>query len=335
MIIGALLASIGGLAIFIISFFTVSLFKSNIGSTLRLFSLLLGLSGLENMVESVCRGENRIGSLSLFRIGVKTFHILLILAFVLAGTYGFTISLMVNLVSILAAAILLIFSVKPLFSGFRKSLTKVMRDVRSFGWNTYLGSIASSASYRTDSLMISAFSTEAAVGFYNLGNLLTLPMVSFSRALTTTLFKDFAQQNRIPRQVLQVNFLWLALSASGLTILRKLFIHLMFGRKYEPVIELVFPLAAAAVCAGLALPYNMFLAAKGMGQYIRNISFIVTGANIGLNILLIPRYGSLGASYASLLAMATNLTLFLFFYRRTLLRVREKGLGTDSTTRDQ
>jgi O-antigen/teichoic acid export membrane protein len=323
-LVGVLLSLVAGLIVFGISFFTATLFKSDIGPMLRLLSALFGLAAMQTLVESICRGDNRIGTLSLFRIGAKALHVLLIVSFVLGGVYGLGISILVSLLSHLAAAIVVIITVKPILSGMRASLAKLIADVRVYGWNAYVGNIASTASYRTDSMLISAYADAASVGFYNLGNLLTFPMAAFSRSVSITLFKDFTQQDRISRRVIGVNALWLGLCAMGLIILRGFLVHLLFGKGYEPVIQLILPLALTGMFSGLAVPYNMFMGAKGMGAYLRNTSLIMTAVNIGLNVLMIPRYKALGASYASLIALSINYVLHLIFYRKTLRRIKEK-----------
>ena len=102
-------------------------------------------------------------------------------------------------------------------------------DVRRYGLHAYLGNLASTASYRTDSLMISAFADTASVGFYHLGNLLTFPMANFSRSIATTLFRDFAKKPRIPKEVNLVNFVWLTACVIGLVVMRDIIVGLLFG----------------------------------------------------------------------------------------------------------
>ncbi len=325
--IGALLSLLAGAIVFGLSFLMAPVFKSDTGSALRLFSVLFGLMGLQMLVEAVCRGDNRIGSLAIFRVGAKGLNILLIVAFLLAGTYGFAAALAINLVSNLAAAAVLLFTARPLFSGIGRAARRLMMDVKVYGWNAYLGNIANTASAKTDSMLISAFADPASVGFYNLGNLLTFPMATFSRSLSTTLFKDFAKNDRIPAAVIQVNLLWLSACAVGLIALRKFIVHLLFGHAYDQVIPLILPLALTAVFSGIAQPFNMFMGARGMGSYLRNTAFVMAVVNLSLNVLLIPRYKALGASYATLVALGLNLCLHLYYYRKTLKRISAMGPG--------
>ncbi len=321
-LIGALLSLLAGMVIFGVSFFTASLLKSDIGPSLRTFSVLFGLLGLQMLVEAICRGENRIGSLSLFRVGSKGLTVVLIAVFVAFHSYGFVTAVVLSLVCNLAAALLLLFTVRPLFSGLGRSFRTLMSDVRTYGWNAYMGNIANTASAKTDTMLISAFADPASVGYYTLGNLLTFPMATFSRSLSTTLFKDFATRDRIPRAVIQVNILWLAFCAAALIGLRGFLVHLLFGGRYDAVIPLVLPLALTAVFAGMAQPYNMFMGAKGMGAYLRNTAFVMAVLNLSLNVALIPRYKALGACYATLVALAVNYGLHLFYYRKTVARIQ-------------
>jgi O-antigen/teichoic acid export membrane protein len=319
--IGAIISLFAGAFLFGLSFFTQLLFKSDIGPALRFFSVLFGLTGLQGLVEAICRGENRIGALSLFRIGAKTMNVVLILLFIVVKRYSFMVSLAVNLVSILAAVAILLATAKPLFSNVKASFRMIVADVRVYGWNAYIGNLSSTASAKTDSMLISAFVDTTSVGFYNLASLLTFPMTTFSRSLSTTMFKRFASQDRIPRAVIFVNLVWLVGSGIVLLLLRKFFVHLLFGKGYDPVIGLILPLVLSSILGGLAQPFNMFMGAKGMGAYLRNTALVMTGLNLPLNILFIHHWGAIGACYASVIALAVNFGVHLFYYRRTLSKI--------------
>jgi O-antigen/teichoic acid export membrane protein len=317
-VFGALLVIVGSLIFFVLSYFTVPLFKSDVGSTIRLYCPLFSCMGLITTVEYISRGNNSIGAYSIYRVAAKSLHLMLIGVFLFARAYVYDVAVIVQLIANLAASLVFIVYSKPLFTNIKASIHIIIKDVKVYGWNAYLGSIASSSSYRTDSMIISAYATEASVGFYNLGNLLTFPMATFSRSVATTLFKDFTKQDRIPRKVIAVNLLWLVACAVGLIALRRPLITLLFGAGYEPVIDLIPPLALTALLLGLSIPLNMYLGAQGKGKYLRNIAFIMTAVNLGLNFLIIPKYQAMGAAVASLLAMVVNLVLHYLYYRKHL-----------------
>jgi O-antigen/teichoic acid export membrane protein len=77
-------------------------------------------------------------------------------------------------------------------------------------------------------------------------------------------------------------------------------------------------LAFAFGVGGISKLFNYFLMAKGAGKTIKNISVIALLISLILNIILLPKFGILGAATARLLTHLSDLILLLFFYYRHL-----------------
>lgn len=312
------LAALGAFVTFGLSYACAHLFDSGGEEILRWFAILFGLLSLSAAVQGVCRGTARIGSLAIFNIFSKAGGAAFAGLFVLIGVYNVKTAVGVSLLTSLLSAVVILLSFSPNLRVKAETFRVLRRDVRSYGLDSYISSVATTASYRTDTLFISYFVGTTAVGFYRLSELLTIPATMMSRSLSTTLFARFTQANEIDRRVVLANGMFLGGCALFLIVFADLIIVLLFGADYESVVPLMTPMALVAVFAGLSQPYNMFLAAKGRGRFLRNIAFAITGTNIVLNLLLIPLYGVLGACYASLVAVGTNALLHYYYYRRTL-----------------
>jgi len=279
---------------------------------------------LQSLVESVCRGTNRIGTLSLFNLMSRGCGLVLMIGCLAAGCYDLSLALTANLIGFFCSALIALFSFRPIFGGLNQSLEDLCQDVRTYGFKVYTGDIASTASYRTDSLLISHFVDTTRVGYYRLANLLINPMITFSRSLSTTLFSKFAGSSRISARVLWCNAGWLIACTIGMSVLGPVLIRIFFGSKYDPVTQLLPIMTVVALLSGLTQPLNMFLGAHGKGSYLRTTALVLTAFNLLLNFIMIPLWGVLGACYASALALLINLLLHLRYYR---LVVAELGEG--------
>ena len=312
------LATLAAVILFCLSFVVAQLFDMGGEETLRLFAILFGLMTLQTMLEAVCRGSNRIVLLATFEVVSRVSCVALIGLFVLFGKYNIRVAVFLSLASAVGAAIVIVSSFAPKLQIQAATLRALFEDVKTYGFKAYCGDVAMNASYRTDAILISYFVGATAVGFYRLSSLLTVPMTTLSQSLSVTLFTRFTADREIKRRVLLVNSLWLGTCGVTLILLARLIVVNIFGLKYAPVVPLVFPMVLVAACGGLSQPYNMFLGAKGKGNYLRNIAFMLTGINLVLNLVLIRQFGILGACYASLIALVVNLALHYYYYQRTI-----------------
>jgi O-antigen/teichoic acid export membrane protein len=144
------------------------------------------------------------------------------------------------------------------------------------------------------------------------------PMVTFSRALATTLFSRFAEARWLARKVWLLNVGWLSFCLIGVLVLGGTLMRLCFGPKYAPVIGLLPLTALAALFTGLTVPLNKFLGAHGKGDYVRTIAFLLSISTVVLMFGLISNFGIIGACYASAGSALTNFLLNYHFYRKTV-----------------
>jgi len=316
-IIAIVLSLFSSILIFVFSFYAGIIFDKKVDHILRVFCLFLGLMSVQTMVESTCTGTNKVEALSMFRVGFKLLTLFFIVIFIVLKIYNLYTALFSTTFSLILSYIFIFWALKPKFFNIQGHFSSIFQDVSTYGFKAYLGDIASTASYRTDSLMISYFVNTTAVGYYRLASLLTYPMVSFSRSLSTALFRKFATENKINKKIFLLNFIYLMCCTFGLIALGKFIVAILFGLSYSPVAELVYPLAITALFGGLAQPLNSFLGVKGKGNYLRNAAFVLTVFNLTLNFALIPVYGAIGACYASLIALFVNFLIRSYYYKRT------------------
>ena len=301
--------------ILLLSFFIDDIFHTNIGWILRYASFILVILPTSHLVYQIGRGTNKIEKMSFFNVIPKVVYIvgaLMLLKIIQIEPFHF---ILLNVFSTFIGVIVVIYLFHPLFSNIRKNLNEIWKKTKGYGFHIYSGQIADETTYELDSIFITYFVTTTQLGFYSLANRITSPMVGLSNALSTSLFKRFVDVDRIPRKVIYYNFLWLAACVAGLTIFGTFIVNLLFTEKFLPVVPLILPLALAAFFRGMYQPYT-FLAAKGKGEWIRNISFAQASFNVVGNFALIYMYGAMGAAVASAIACFISYIFHVYYYRK-------------------
>jgi len=320
---GLLVITIGialsfSLSIFIFSFFVDSIFKTEIGGILRIISILVAIYPFQYMLHQVCQGANRIEKMSAYNVMPTTWYLMGALIIITFFKLTVFIALLLSLSGVIFATVLIISSLKPNFYDLKQNIALIWKETKEYGFHVYLGRVAGMATFDSDRMLISFFVNTTSVGFYSLAMTLTTPMVLLPRSLATSLFKNFAQRDQIPKKVIYFNFLFLLSCSIALILLGEYIVTLLFSEKFIPVVPLILPLAVANLFRGMIQPYNMFLGAKGEGKALRNTAFILTGCNLVGNFTLIPFYGALGAAYASLFALFINYFGHIYYYHKCL-----------------
>ena len=305
------------------SFFIDQIFHTNIDHILRILSPLLIVLPFQLLIPQIGRGTNKITHLAWFNILPKGLYIIGLLILLSFSYANVVVLILLNLIATIIAIATIIYSFKPSFNNLRINLEKIWAKTKEYGIHLYWGQIADQSTYKLDGVFISYFVNTTQLGFYSLANALTSPLAMLSQSLSTSLFKGFASKERIPRRVIQLNFLWLLAGAVGLVLLGRFIVVLLFTDKFLPVVPLILPLALAAFFQGMYQPYSMFFGAQGKGKWKRNMSIVASLINVIGNVILVPAWGALGAAVASFLSRAVSYALHIQYYRRFLREDRK------------
>ncbi len=300
------------------SFIIDDMFGTQVGGILITVSLVSFIYPLYGFIRSLCRGSNRILELSVFLF--LTFALYAVILFVLVITSSLDVqnSIFANLAAIFISSTLLFCYLKPSFSKLRMTVSEVMKETRSYGIHTYFGRIIGQSSLQFTGILVTFFLNTTLLGFFTLILNLTKPMTMFSQSLSTVIFKKMAARDKIGAKVLVANLIWLSVAGIGLVLFGQSIISILFSEKFLPATPLILPLVLAAFFSGLTQPFNIFLSAKGLGKYLRNIAIIVSISVLVLNIILINLFGIMGAAIAALVTQIINLITHYLYYRKHL-----------------
>jgi O-antigen/teichoic acid export membrane protein len=178
--------------------------------------------------------------------------------------------------------------------------------------------------FRIDVVMISVIQGITAVGFYSVAYTLAeastvvssmfvasiFPILSRLHQASKTSFRDTcAQSTRY--------LLYLALPmAFFVTLWAKPIVSLLFGARFDPSVAALQILIWAAAIMYVSMILGSAFVSANLQRLSMKITFTMVAVNIGLNLLLIPKYSYYGASFATVATEAFGLALGIFFLGR-------------------
>ncbi len=183
--------------------------------------------------------------------------------------------------------------------------------------------LALSFSYRLDTIILSKHVTDTDIGWYNAAYNLTLTLLTLTRAFTDAVLPSFSREHMSNptvvrdwyfRSVKGMAFLGLPIAIGGLLLSNQIS-HTIFKPALQP----------AAICLAilvLDIPFNIYHAFCGhVASSIKqerkaSIIFMSMGlANLVINLILIPQFGIIGSSFATVLTDAFGAMQFYFLFR--------------------
>lgn len=190
--------------------------------------------------------------------------------------------------------------------------------------------------HHTDRIMIKLMMGEAETGFYSAaitcigisGFVFSAVIDSMRPVILEEKEKDQARyENRVAQLYAIITFISLAQSI-GMTVLAKPLVNLLYGAEYAPTAGILCVAVWYVTFSYYGSVRNVWILAEGKQKYLFGINIIGAVANVLSNLLLIPRWGGVGAAVASLITQFfTNVIIgFVFKPIRENNRLMLKGL---------
>lgn len=163
---------------------------------------------------------------------------------------------------------------------------------------------------RIDQVMLGALASEAEVGFYAAAVRISEVWYFVPAAIVSSVFPGIVQlratdeaqfHQRLQRLYNLLAFLGYVV-ALPVTLLAPWLVRLLFGSAYQPAGPLLAVLIWAGLFANLTVARNAHFIALDWGRAQLWTASAGAVANILLNLLLIPRYGAMGAAVATCLS---------------------------------
>lgn len=305
-----------GLSLIVDSFFSV-----NAGGALRMTAAVSGGWALTQGCLMLAQGTGKIGAYSTANAASKVLYLAVLGGMMIAGwQLSASGALVIESVTLGLAFALMLVSLRPTLRGTKRELKAFLLEAREYGFAIYVGRVFSVGTYNMDVLMLAWFKAPTEVAFYSLAGSIAAMVALAPVGVTTALFRNMARLDRLPRKWIQLVAAVSLAGATGATILAIPFVTVLLGARYTSVLVLVPVMAVAQSIGGFTRLFNSFLWAQRRGRDLRTAAVVMTIMNLLLNFALIPTFGAVGAAWASVIALCSNLAAHIFGYRRAVAR---------------
>lgn len=231
---------------------------------------------------------------------------------ILAGllTWGIVDILVFRLVKRVAGGV----SFKPNLSYVKCAVT--------YGLQAHIANILGFLNYRVDMFLINWFLGPAAVGLYAVGVGLVEKLWMVSHAASTVLFPRVAAESEEERQkeftpLVARTVLWTtAFGALVLALFGRWIVLLLYSKAFLPAVSALQALLVGVVTLSAGRVLANDIAGRGFPGLNIYTSSAAVLTNVILNLLWIPRYGIVGAAWASTASYTVSFFGALFFYCR-------------------
>ena len=203
-------------------------------------------------------------------------------------------------------------------------------------WPVWLSTVCTLLYMRGDLLLLGQLASQADVGVYavasKLSEVLYIVPVVLAEALFPHLIRakggsaaEYAGRAQLFADLLVAATL--ATVVAGLLVATPL-IPAVFGAPYAPAVPVFWVHAWSALFVTLAVARTKWLVTEGLQRYEPALALVAALAVLGLNILLIPRWGPVGAAFAAVAGpfMAVMGAVWLFRPLRPLAILQLKAL---------
>lgn len=241
----------------------------------------------------------------------QIFHKVLVLIFIYykIGIFALPLSYLIsNLFCAIVGFILVIKLVDINILNFNNSITKNGLPIVKFGLLSTFGILSAQLLYKSDIILTNYFLGSEETAIYNAALVLAEMLWLVPKAVQSILFHNSSElwgQNdknsiiNLGNKLLIYTTLVLILFGVGLLVLAKPFVTLYFGVEYVGAVTPLRILILGSFLFGIARIFSSILAGTEWLKIPQAVTFIAAISNIGLNIILIPRFGINGAAIAT------------------------------------
>lgn len=232
-------------------------------------------------------------------------------------------AILAGIVANLLVDLLLFFWVKRFTQGIIFQINKsYIKNSFLYGIKAHLSNVLSFLHLRLDVFLISAFINPLAVGYYSIAVGIAEKLWLISQSASTVLFpkvaseKDEKRRKEFTPLVSHMTIFVTALGALVTFFLSRWLVIFFFSKAYLPAVRPlhILLLGAVAVSGGRVLGNDF--AGRGrpmLNTYLNTISVVI---NLGLNLLWIPRFGIIGAAWATTVSYIAALIGAVIVYSR-------------------
>ena len=206
---------------------------------------------------------------------------------------------------------------------------QLFRRMLAFGVKTYGQAISSHLHYKADLYLIAAYLGNADIAFYAIGAGLAERLLMMPDALGVVLFPRLSSESqpdaaRLAARACRNTFFLGGTTALILAVFGGPVVGLLYGVEYLPAVRPMYVLLAGVVMVGVTRVLMRYF--TSVNRHEHNVYIVATSlvVNVILNLVLIPRFGIMGAAAASLATyVLQGVWVLILFTRITGTGLRE------------
>jgi O-antigen/teichoic acid export membrane protein len=318
---------IGGLGVlvgvFVVLFFHETVFPGVSSDYLLLALALVPVEFFFSYVNNMLLGAQRIEEFNYVQIAQSGLFLGAIALALLGLKAGVTGAILAGLFTrVIVNAIVFRFALRIAGGIDLKPNTFYMKRVTTYGIQAHLPNILGFLNYRADMFLVNWFLGPAAVGLYSVGVGLVEKLWMVSFAASTVLFPRVAAETEEQKRkeftpLVARTVLWMtALASLILAFLSKWIVLLLYSEAFLPAADTLRALLIGITTLSAGRVLSNDIAGRGFPGLNIYTGLAAVTTNVVLNLLWIPRYGIVGAAWASTASYTVSFLGALFFYCR-------------------
>lgn len=203
------------------------------------------------------------------------------------------------------------------------SLSSTSRQALAYGLKAHVGNLMTFLSYRIDRYLLVALVGPTGLGLYlvaaGLAERLWMVSTSASNVLfprIAALHGDEMARREITSTVARHVFTITLLMALALALLGRWIIGVFYGTSYSEALKALVLLLPGVTALALSRVLSNDLAGRGRPELNSYVAVLGLLANVGANLVLIPRIGFAGAAIASTISYTATATVKVWLYHQ-------------------
>lgn len=289
---------------------------------LALGMLSLPISLLNSFFTTILQGLQQIRQINRVSLIQRTSAALLTILFVFVLRWHLAGAVIAMLLSLSLSLGMLMRALRGHGASFRPRWRRpVLNTTLKFGLRGYVANLLQFFNYRLDLFLVNFFLGVSGAGIYTTSVGMAEMLWNLPNAVGFVIFpksanSSAAEMNRFTPRVFRATLMFTALGGVLLALVGKPFINLVYTPAFAAAYVPLLALLPGVVLLGGAKVLTNEISGRGYPQYNSITSGVSLILTVIFDLLLIPRYGVLGASLASTLAYSTIFLLALYYYRR-------------------
>jgi O-antigen/teichoic acid export membrane protein len=278
------------------------------------------ISLLNGFFSTILQGLQRIVTLNLISLFNGFLTLVLTLMLVVVLRFDLLGALIATIVAGVSNLIVVVFFLRREGGVFiPRWENSVVRSTLSFGLKGHIGNMLQFFNYRLDLFILNGFLGAANVGIYTVSVKLAELLWYLPNAVAFVIFPKAAaskpeEMNVFTPRVFRITLVLTALAGIGIALLGRPAIILVFSSMFAAAYIPMLVLLPGVVLLGGAKVLTNEIAGRGYPHYNSVNSGLALIITVVLDLLLIPRYGIVGAALASSIAYTLIFLTAVGFY---------------------